>query len=520
MNEDLNTTLISPKGTYNLNYIRANFPDHYKNIMRCPGESFSEKLYQYINGVVEHKCKVCGKPTRFKNIAKGYYDYCSYKCIRLSEECREKTKKTCLERYGVENVSQNEDIKQKKKDTCKEHFGVDSHMKLDGYRYNLVNVLTKTYGPEYHDEISKHLKDTTEEQIHKKYPEFVCYTEDRLWMIKCPHSDCCDKCNEKTFVTKQQMYHDRLRWGSETCTKLLGIGKYTKNTSLEIFVKNILDKYNIEYQTNVRTIIPPKELDIYIPSKKIAIECNGVYWHSSEVKSSSYHKKKYEACQENGIQLITLWEDWIINKPQIVESVLISKLGICNNIIYARKCTVHEITSPDASKFLNYNHIQGSCKSTIRYGLYYNNELVSVMCFSKRSKLSGSKYVKDNEWELIRFCNKLNYRIIGGASKLLAGFVKNHNPKIITSFSSNDISNGNLYQRLGFEKGNVNQSYWYIDRDFKRYHRSTFTKSNIIKKYPNMDCNLTESQMMSQLPYIKIYDSGTTNWRKEFFNIK
>jgi hypothetical protein len=137
------------------------------------------------------------------------------------------------------------------------------------------------------------------------------------------------------------------------------------------------------------------------------------------------------------------------------------------------------------------------------------------MCFSKRSSLSGSNKREENEWELIRFCNLLNYRIIGGASKLLNHFVHNYcsGPCKIISFSSNDISDGNLYNVIGFNRKGLSQSYWYVHREtYKRYHRSSFTKRKLREKGFDTT-NQTEKEIMSQkLPYYCIYDSGTTKW--------
>lgn len=558
MKNQLKYILRSPKGTYNTNYIKSNFPDHYEKIVQLRGIKFSEKLYQYLNPGITHNCGVCGKPTKFKNIDCGYYKYCSSTCAARSAERNTKIKSTnlskygvenisqlntikqkkkdtcvkhygveyplqsaeikntykhtCFEKYGVANVSQNNTIKQKKKDTCNERYGVDSHMKLPQYRYDIINSLTRKYGDNYMDTLIKISHNKTEEYLRKKHPGFIKYTNGGEWVMRCPHPDCTS-CEEKMFVTPQKIYNDRIRYGSETCTKLLKIGEFTKNTSLEIFIKRILNEYNIEYRANVRNIIPPKELDIYIPSKNLAIECNGIYWHSVDMKPTSYHMEKYKACADRGIQLLTLWEDWITNKPQILESLLRSKLGCINDTVYARKCVIREINSKICRDFLDANHIQGTCDSSLRYGLYFNSDLVTVMCFSKRFKPSCSKYVVDDEYEMIRFCNKLNTRVVGGASKLLKHFISSQSPQCIISFSCNDISDGHLYEKLGFEKSGLNSSYWYIENTtLKRYHHSSFTKSNIIKRYPHIDQTLTETEMMSTLPYTKICDSGVTKW--------
>ena len=160
------------------------------------------------------------------------------------------------------------------------------------------------------------------------------------------------------------------------------------------------------------------------------------------------------------------------------------------------------------------NHIQGRVNSTVHLGLYYKDELASAMTFSKRSKLSGKLQSNIDEWELSRFCNKKNECIPGAASKLLKYFITTYNPHTIVSFSCNDISDGNVYKKLGFETDyKINQSYWYVENNsLKRYHRSAFTKKDIIRKHICENVDLSESEMMKNSNYFRIYDTGTTKW--------
>jgi hypothetical protein len=119
---------------------------------------------------------------------------------------------------------------------------------------------------------------------------------------------------------------------------------------------------------------------------------------------------------------------------------------------------------------------------------------------------------KNDEYELVRFCNELNTIIIGGASKLLNYFINNYKPLKIISYSSNDISNGNLYKRLGFIRNGLSKPYWYINwNTFERYHRSNFSKQKLKDKGYNIK-NQTENEIMKQLPFWKIYDSGIYKW--------
>jgi hypothetical protein len=174
------------------------------------------------------------------------------------------------------------------------------------------------------------------------------------------------------------------------------------------------------------------ELDLYIPDKNLAIEFNGLCCHSeSWGKYKNYHLDKTLMCEKINIQLLHIFEDEWINKKDIVKSTILSKMGIFKNRIYARKCIVEEIDTKTKNEFLEENHLQGKDSSSIKLGLFYNNELVSVMTFGRR-KITGG----NSKSELIRFCSKLNTQIIGGANKLFKYFINNYwNGKEITTYA-------------------------------------------------------------------------------------
>ena len=261
--------------------------------------------------------------------------------------------------------------------------------------------------------------------------------------------------------------------------------------------------------TNCRGIIS-KELDIYIPSKNIAIEFNGIFHHSDERKPNNYHVNKCNECKAKGIQLISIWEDLYVTKYNIIKSVLLSKLGIYENKIYARKCRIAKVDSKTANAFYDNNHIQGKCNATIHYALIYENNIVSMMSFGKRSLGKDC----DIQWELIRYCSLLNTCVIGGASKLFNRFIHDYKPFKIISWSSNDISDGYMYKKLGFEFVNSSSSYWYVSKQScKRYHRSVFSKVNLLKKgIIDVDDNRSEREIALDLNFRRIFDSGQSKW--------
>ena len=410
---------------------------------------------------------------------------------------KEKIKATCLKRYGVENPSQIDNVKNKKTQNSIYKFGVPHPMQSK----ELIENINQINNERFYNE------DPNIIDIYKIpgdiYKTFKC---------KCIDSNC-DLCNDKCFIINSHTYRVRKNNNIDICTIRSGLNN---TTYIESFIESILKEYNIEYFKKVRNVIKPYELDFYIPSKNIAIECNGIYWHSTEFKDKKYHIYKSNNCMKKGIQLLHIWEDWVRNNPDIVKSIILSKLGMYDNRIYARKCIVKEIDSKKCNNFLDNNHIQGKTNSSIKLGLFHNDELVSVMTFSKSNNMKGD----NSGWNLSRFCTIINTQVIGAAGKLLKYFIKNYEPTKIYSYASNDISTGKLYESLGFIKDNISQSYWYIHKNnLKRYHRTSFEK-NKLKNMGYQTDNMTEFQIMEKLPFYRIYDSGHVKYILDIKNRK
>ena len=277
------------------------------------------------------------------------------------------------------------------------------------------------------------------------------------------------------------------------------------------FIKSILGEENVTQHN--RGILKGEEIDIYIPSLKFGIEYNGLYWHSEISKGKDYHLNKTIKCNNAGIRLFHIFEDEWLNKKEIVKSMLSSLLVKKNNRIFARKCDIREVEPKEANKFLEDNHIQGKCNSQMRYGLFYNGELLSLMTFGKSRHFVGNN---KSEWELLRFCNKISYTIIGGASKLFKYFIQNHSVNEIISYADRRWSNGDLYDKLGFIQYNKSKPNYYYIIGGKRVYRYTMRKSVLVKKY-GCPQNMTEKEFCYNQRWYRIYDCGCLcyKWTKK-----
>ena len=291
--------------------------------------------------------------------------------------------------------------------------------------------------------------------------------------------------------------HLNKKYGCPKC----GLSYNKSEEELKDFIKSL----NIDIVENNKQIIPPLELDIYIPLYELAIEYDGLYWHSELYKDKNYHLNKTIECEKLGIQLIHVFEDEWLHKKDIVKSRVKNILGLTSNKIFARKCIIKEISSINSKEFLNNNHIQGNVNSSIKLGLYYNDELVSIMTFGSLRKNLGQKQ-EDGKYELLRFCNKLDTTVIGGASKLLKHFIKTYQPKQIISYADRRWSIGNLYEKLGFDLTHNSQPNYFYINGLVRENRFSYRKDILIKE--GYDVNKSEHCIMLERKIYRIYDCG------------
>ena len=249
-----------------------------------------------------------------------------------------------------------------------------------------------------------------------------------------------------------------------------------------------------------------------MPKLHIAIEYNGLRWHSEEFnKDKNYHLNKLIKCNEKGIRLIQIFEDEWIERQEIVLKKIKHILGFNDGEkIYARKCEVKEIDKHLAYEFLDKNHIQGSVDSSVAFGCFYESKLVGVMLFTKESK--------DN-WNLTRFATDNDIRCIGVAGKLFKAFLTVYNPIYVKSFADRRWTlseENNLYVQLGFELAErLRPDYRYVNGQ-KREHKFGYRKDKLHKKY-GVPLEWTERQMTEHLGFYRIYDCGLYRyeWHKK-----
>jgi len=258
-----------------------------------------------------------------------------------------------------------------------------------------------------------------------------------------------------------------------------------------------------------------KQLDIYLPKAKFAIEYSGLFHHVHrpyedslpKIKGPTYHKGKAIECQFMGVTLFTLWSDQWRNHKEAVKSLIKHKLGYSTNKIYARKLSVEVCTASQKTDFLNQTHIQGSCPSKFKYSLKdKSGEIYAVMTFSPARYQTGKS---DFDWELVRFACKNNWSVVGGFSRLLHHFRKDH-PGSIVSYSDSCYSKGDVYKKNGFVLQGYNPNYWFVDTNNDiRYSRHRFQRKAIAKEG---DVRTGLEIVMEDFKLKVLHGCGTKTW--------
>ena len=496
--------------------------ENFGHIFKSHNISINEYYDIYLKKENEGICLKCGKKTKYINVSIGYRKFCSRECSNIeskdkikqtnikkygvgnghNKKVQEKCKQTSIEKYGCENPNQNEEIKEKIKRTNIEKYRVEHPLQNEEIKEKIKQTNIEKYGvenPSQNKEIREKKKHTYLNKFLPKVLELLKNSNLELLSEYNNNKELikiqCKNCNS-IFETQ----YDYIKQGHGRCP--ICFPKYKSNGEIELseFIKSL----NLEIIENDHKILNGKELDTYIPLKNIAIEFDGLYWHSEEQgKDKNYHLNKTELCLSKNIQLIHIFEDEWIFKNDIVKSRLKQLLNLNNNLpkIHARKCKIRNIDPKTKNEFLDKYHIQGKDNSSIKLGAFYNDKLISLMTFSKGNISKGSKNI-EGIYELSRFCSDYNYHIIGIASKLLSYFKKNYEWKGIYSYADRRWSLGNLYYQIGFKLNSITKPNYFYIKEQKRIHRF-----NLRKKY-NEPKDIPEWILRSQEGYHRIYDCG------------
>jgi len=451
--------------------------------------SLQERIHWILTDRKDYpKCKNCGDNcVSFRSINGIGYE--STICSRACQyEMRAKTKKPKIIISNEQKLINAEDRKRKHIASIQSAFGVDYPMQSSDVRRKMLNT---------------RLRNWFERRIEScSAIASPLFTFEEYKYSKSLHPWECKTC--------ATIFNDTIANGSNPrCPKCFPASVSKPQQEIINFIQSELDETLL---INDRRIIYPLELDIVIPSKKLSIEVNGVYWHSekSQTFENNHLQKKQKLAKEVGYDVIFILDSEWYYHQELVKSRIRSKLGKCKTIM-ARKCNINLVPHQVAKSFIQNNHIQGKDNATIYLGLYHTNILMAIMSFGK------SRYNKNFEWELLRYCTTQNYSITGGAQKLLKYFENTFLPKSIITYSDNRWNTGNLYNHLGFNyDGETGLGYCYVDNRGNMHSRQSMQKHKLMTKLENYNSDLTAHQNLQQHGYYRLWNAGNKRWIKTY----
>ena len=450
-----------------------------------------EELYElYITQNLSQETVGQHYGTHKKVVARWLKELDISKPVELQRACKDKT---CIEKYGASNTSQVESIKEKRRQTCLKKYGGNSSMADPEVRKKVFEQTSAPMIP--YDELYQYyvVERHSIQDCAKRFDLSTATIDKQIKqydMSKSKEQVCQDRAHTNMMkygvnFTTQTHYNDNLRHilfnkeafiqyvtssftykpsFTEVSIKLKVSQSVLSNiakefdvddlfdhssSKAEVEILNLLKNWGVDCILRDRQQLDGYEIDIYCPELKLGIEYNGDFWHSNHKKDKNYHLDKSLLAESKGIRIIHIYEyEWNdpVKKEKLI-SLLRIATGKVERKIYARQCRVKLITNQEAKVLNDKVHLQGHRPAQVTYGLFYKDELVQLMSFSKTKY--NRNLTNDNDWEIIRGCPGSNNVVVGGVSKLFQHFVRDYKPHKVFSYCDYNKFNGASYEALG-----------------------------------------------------------------------
>jgi G:T-mismatch repair DNA endonuclease (very short patch repair protein) len=501
-------------------------------------EDLHENFFWWFHSLTAYpvSCTVCAGPVKsFKNFDTGYSSFktCSKKCSALEPRRQQQAKQTLISRYGVSHQMLHPATKDKVAKTLSDRYGVSNALQLPATREGMARKFgvehisqselwksktDKTFSERYggrgfSGSLVSDIKKTLAEEIGVEpdslsYHQLAAKVSSKRGILAAAESNDFTlvsfggdsfKLRHRCGATRTLSFTDNNRWRCLECSPL-------KLSNFEHEVAEFLTKLGVTFETGDRKRISPLELDIYVAEKKLAIECNGDYWHSYDRKETLEERRKHlvklERCQASGIQLIQVTEHEWQRRQEVVKSIIRVKLGLASRT-FARKVEIRKITTSEANAFCAQHHIQGAAAASEAWGGYLAGEL--VMCLT----VGKNRFTKSGTLELIRFATCINTVVVGGFSKLLQAVKDTHSGKSIESYLDRRLFDGHSLLSGGWKLVRTSDAgYCWLLGDV-RISRNKTQKHRLEKLLGDtFDASKTEHENMFRAGARRLWDCG------------
>lgn len=318
-------------------------------------------------------------------------------------------KQTNLEKYGNENYHNSKKISETKK-----NFSKDKKLEIIN-KTKTTNL--KIYGTEYvwhrkNDKLKAKYK-----RCKSKYDNLILSNEiaeplftfeEYITNINAKFKWKCKKCGDifECGVYEHQPYVAR-------CLKCNPLSStHSKNETA--IIKFLQENGYQEIIENTRKIIPPKELDIFIPSKKLAIEYNGIWWHSLANETPiDYHLLKSNACENIGINLIHILDYEWTSRQNLCKRKLLEEFYDTKSIIDQNTIEIAENTPPEEIRnFIIENSLEDPLDFNLDNALVVQTNDSKTIIIAARSKTT----------KRLKLVKKLGFKV----NEIISKMIKNH----------------------------------------------------------------------------------------------
>ena len=389
--------------------------------------------------------------------------------VQQNPEVREKVKATNLEKYGHEYACQNEGIKEKIRETNIERYGFPSACQCEDVKYKIVQTNLRKYGCKY-------------TMQHKPFRQKSYETAINNGYVKIFDGKNMKQLSKELDINYSTLKNRIARYGFEVAKTM-----DKRVNMLEKDMEFILNDIGVEYKKHIT--INNRRTDFVIG--KLIIEVDGLYWHSELMnQDTEYHFKKMNDYSSVGYSSLFFREDEIIDKKEIVKSIILDKLNMSTNID-GGTCVIKQISKIDGAKFFDENYLLGRGIGQC-FGIFDRDELIACIRVFKNN---------NEEHEVSRYAVKNGYKIVGSFSKILK-FIRQE-LDIATLNMSIDLrfQNSSFLVTNGFKHDFTCTTFRWVNLSkVKTFQRTRFLGNS------GYDNNLVKIWDCGQAKYIKEYN--------------
>lgn len=274
-------------------------------------QKYYDEFYKKEN---EGKCEVCGKPTKFFNLMKGYLKCCSKSCSHKTDHFRKSFSESITNKSEEEIISWRNGTRDKIRSQSSYNKCITDEEVKRRNKQSLQNL---------------------KEIVEKCNCTFLDYEYGNNNLIINRVLFQCNKCGNSYSRLRACLDRRNREKNYNLCPNCSPKNNSKPEKELADYIASI---YKGNIRRNDRFILKGNELDIVLPNLKLAFEFDGIFWHMdsrfykpSDINPKTNHsaqdiwnfdKEKIKKCADIGITLIRIKEyDWVCDNENVKNNI-------------------------------------------------------------------------------------------------------------------------------------------------------------------------------------------------------